>query len=358
MATEHPMKTFDPDDPMLTAYALGELDGGELREIEELIARDPAAARHVESIRAAAEGFGEAFDREPAPRVEPIRPVEIEPKRRSPFIPFLFYASTAAAACFFVVLVLRMSDPRMDVAPADLNAEAPLPAESAAELNDESASNELQRRQSEELRKENDALGQSLEREAASKAMAADMAEPAPARESKDADERLYRAPPAAPPALGEMKARAKTVEGLEQDKKEDAVVLNGFGVVSGRGADTGTLENLERSIVGGKLPERIDTAALLSELGLQARDENEKQILEKLAQTTASASPQPDPEAALVRAVEGFARLVESRAAADDDGWDRVLRDARYAAGDDPKRLEFVGLVEKTRREIGATSR
>jgi hypothetical protein len=62
-----------------------------------------------------------------------------------------------------------------------------------------------------------------------------------------------------------------------------------------------------------------------------------------------------PDPEAALVRAVNGFARLVEARTSAADESWDRVLADARYAAGSDPKRLEFVAQVERARELVRA---
>lgn len=352
------MKTFDPDDPMLTAYALGELEGEELREIEELVARDPAAARHVESIRSAASGFCEAFEREPAPRVEPIRPVEIEPKRSPALIPWLFYASTAAAACFFVVLVIRMSDPRMDGEPADLAAEVPVSEEQAAQLKDEAASSAMERRRAEVLRKEGRVMTDSFGTASSSGPAAARVAEGSSTRESADSDKRSHAPPPSAVPATGEMKNQAKSIAVQELDNKDDVVELEGFVAASGRRSDSGALDSLSSSVAAGKLPPGIDTAALLGELGLGALAGNEEPQRGNMAQTTSSVSPQPDPEAALVRAVEGFARLVEARTPAADADWDRVLRDARHAAGDDPKRLAFVQLVEATRREIGKSAR
>ena len=43
-----------PDDPRLTAYALGELEGGELAEVEAALRADPAAQSAVAEIRIAA----------------------------------------------------------------------------------------------------------------------------------------------------------------------------------------------------------------------------------------------------------------------------------------------------------------
>ncbi|HUG12189.1 MAG TPA: hypothetical protein VMM36_14320, partial [Opitutaceae bacterium] len=74
--------------------------------------------------------------------------------------------------------------------------------------------------------------------------------------------------------------------------------------------------------------------------------------------QMAAASSPMPDPEAALVRAVEGFARLVAERTPASDEAWDRVLSDARYAAGSNPRRIAFVALVGDTRDAVAATAR
>jgi anti-sigma factor RsiW len=57
---------FEPDDPRLTAYALGELDGAELREMEAHLLEDPAARRVVEEIRASAAMLKDGFGQETA----------------------------------------------------------------------------------------------------------------------------------------------------------------------------------------------------------------------------------------------------------------------------------------------------
>jgi len=356
------MKPFDPDDPLLTAYALGELEGEELREIEALVARDPAAARHVESIRAAATGFGEAFEREPAPEVEPIRAVEIEPRRRAPIIPWLFYASTAAAACFFVVLVIRIADPVVPDDDSSLAAEAVVaapPAPMAAGPADEEgvdraaavkqAVGDEVRRQEADLRKEKSmATGAAAAVEEPATALA-DKTESTFGSLQKRDD--AYAAKSAAAPSaakLGETKdaargARAREIEGEMRGG-------NSYRAQSLSRDYAGVLESVRSLLTAGSLPDAIDTAALLAELGLgalQAGDYNERGNLSQMAN---SDSPMPDPEAALVRAVEGFARLVAARTPAIDESWDRVLADARYAAGSDEKRLAFVALVEQAR--------
>src|SRR5690349_7945815 len=52
---------FDGEDPRLTAYALGELDGWEAAEVEALLLSNGGAQEAVEEIRAAAGLLGEAF---------------------------------------------------------------------------------------------------------------------------------------------------------------------------------------------------------------------------------------------------------------------------------------------------------
>jgi Ca-activated chloride channel family protein len=51
--------TFDPDDPRLTAFALGELEGPEREAVETLVERDAQARRFVEETRVLARVLGE-----------------------------------------------------------------------------------------------------------------------------------------------------------------------------------------------------------------------------------------------------------------------------------------------------------
>jgi hypothetical protein len=363
MATEHTMKSFDPDDPLLTAYALGELEGEELREIEALVARDPAAARHVESIRAAASGFGEAFEREPAPAVAPIRAVEIEPKRRAPIIPWLFYASTAAVACFFVVLVIHLADPAALEKESNLAAEAVLQGPPAPDSTDsaavgsdvraaavEQAAGDELRRQSADLRKEKSEIAGAAASAAEPEAAMADKEESSFGSLRKRDDSLAAKSAAAAPPAvkLGETKDAARGARARENEgemRSFDSVARS----IDGRKSYS-LIANLRATLAAGSLPESLDAAALLAELGLRELQEYREGDQANLAQTTRDQSPMPDPEAALMRAVEGFARLVAARTPASEDSWDRVLADARYAAGSDPNRLEFVALVEQAR--------
>jgi Ca-activated chloride channel family protein len=58
---------FDPNDPRLTAYALGELDDAEMVEFEALIADAPDAQRYIEETRATARLLSEQLRRESSP---------------------------------------------------------------------------------------------------------------------------------------------------------------------------------------------------------------------------------------------------------------------------------------------------
>jgi Ca-activated chloride channel family protein len=58
---------FDPDDPRLTAYALGELDDNERVELEALLAESPEALAFVAETRATAELLAEQLRREGSP---------------------------------------------------------------------------------------------------------------------------------------------------------------------------------------------------------------------------------------------------------------------------------------------------
>jgi Ca-activated chloride channel family protein len=62
---------IDPNDPRLTAYALGELDDAERAEIEALLKDDEAARREIETIRRAATVVTSELQSEPCPRLSP-----------------------------------------------------------------------------------------------------------------------------------------------------------------------------------------------------------------------------------------------------------------------------------------------
>jgi Ca-activated chloride channel family protein len=105
---------FSPDDPKLTAYALGELDEPERSAVEAQLRNDPAARATVESIRATARQLEQALAAEPLPATGPVRR---EAPRRSAkllqFPRFYYVTATLAAACVAVLVVIRQPEPRM-----------------------------------------------------------------------------------------------------------------------------------------------------------------------------------------------------------------------------------------------------
>ena len=60
---------FNPDDPRLTAFALGELDGADRDEIEQLIAASPEAAAAVRDIEDTVGILNGSLAEEPAPEL-------------------------------------------------------------------------------------------------------------------------------------------------------------------------------------------------------------------------------------------------------------------------------------------------
>lgn len=95
---------FSPDDPKLTAYALGELDAAEASEIAAAIQGDAAAQAVVDEIRALAGQLEDALENEPVLAAEST-PTVAEPTSPSKIVRFPFYwASGLAAACLLVVL--------------------------------------------------------------------------------------------------------------------------------------------------------------------------------------------------------------------------------------------------------------
>ncbi|WP_169972974.1 YfbK domain-containing protein [Tautonia rosea] len=85
--------TFDPDDPKLTAFALGELDEADRLAVESLLARSPESARFVAEVREMAALLSGTLRKEPMPGLsivqrldldERLRAVPSSPRRRFP----------------------------------------------------------------------------------------------------------------------------------------------------------------------------------------------------------------------------------------------------------------------------------
>ena len=99
-----------PDDPRLTAYALGELEGDESTVVAAAVAADPALQAAVEEIRATAGRLTAALEAEPLP--EPAPPLHVatyhtvRPARIFRF-PYWAVAGLAAAACLVAMFTLR-----------------------------------------------------------------------------------------------------------------------------------------------------------------------------------------------------------------------------------------------------------
>ncbi|MCI0630932.1 MAG: von Willebrand factor type A domain-containing protein, partial [Phycisphaerales bacterium] len=110
------MSALDPNDPRLTAYALGELDREEAAAIERQIAEDESLAAAVNEIRQTASLLSAEFAAEPALGLTDEQRRSLE-QRPEPALnnPWIFRARTlwtgaglAAAACLTIVLVLPM----------------------------------------------------------------------------------------------------------------------------------------------------------------------------------------------------------------------------------------------------------
>ena len=69
---------FDPNDPRLTAYALGEIDPAEIPAIEAQLAACPESRRAVAEVCATAQLLSAELGREPAPGLDPAHRAAIE----------------------------------------------------------------------------------------------------------------------------------------------------------------------------------------------------------------------------------------------------------------------------------------
>ena len=108
------------DDPRLTAYALGELEGAERAEVEKALQNDPAAQATVEEIRRTAGLLQAAFSDERDEPVAPLKATKVAPTdpyaRKNTWtllqFPQVYYVvGTLAAACFAVLLALHTPAP-------------------------------------------------------------------------------------------------------------------------------------------------------------------------------------------------------------------------------------------------------
>ncbi len=101
---------MSPDDPRLTAYALGELTGEEAATVAEAIARDPALKAEVEAIRALGGDLESVLGAEPLPETEPVdlaQPIEFPLGRRAVKTFPYFWVSGLAAAGFAVLVMVQ-----------------------------------------------------------------------------------------------------------------------------------------------------------------------------------------------------------------------------------------------------------
>ena len=105
------MSTFklSPDDPRLTAYALGELQGEERAAVETALRDDPVAQAAVDEIRATVARLEFALASEPLEPAAPEPRTEVyKPKGKVLRFPQVYYlVGGLAAACFAVFVALR-----------------------------------------------------------------------------------------------------------------------------------------------------------------------------------------------------------------------------------------------------------
>ena len=99
-----------PDDPKLTAYALGELEGDERAAFAAALRNNPAAQAAVEEIRATVAQLEMALAVEPTTPVEPVRQLDPYPRKKKATLlrfPKIYYITGGlAAACVALIIAL------------------------------------------------------------------------------------------------------------------------------------------------------------------------------------------------------------------------------------------------------------
>jgi Ca-activated chloride channel family protein len=101
-----------PDDPRLTAYALGELDPAEHAAVEAALRDDPAARAAVEQIRGLAAQLTDALAHEPMPEAAGEKTASRREPAKVHRFPVLYYViGGAAAAGFALFFALRPPPP-------------------------------------------------------------------------------------------------------------------------------------------------------------------------------------------------------------------------------------------------------
>ena len=103
---------IDPNDPRLTAYALGELADSDRIAFEAELAGDPSAWQEVEQIRRAAGNLKTKLEAEPCPRLEPEQRLAIHervaPVQETIGIGFRWWMGLLAGAATLVLVVALM----------------------------------------------------------------------------------------------------------------------------------------------------------------------------------------------------------------------------------------------------------
>lgn len=134
---------LSPDDPRLTAFALGELDHVEHAAVAAAVAADPALQAAVAEVRALAGELTGALASEPEPVAEPLNPPtpapvgnEALPEPAGKVVRFPYYWITGLAAAAFAVLV-AVRDEESPLVPTtrvyELDLHSPAEATSEAE---------------------------------------------------------------------------------------------------------------------------------------------------------------------------------------------------------------------------------
>lgn len=98
--------SIEKDDPRLTAYALGQLEGRDRDAFEKELDQDPAAQAEVEAIRKMATRIGATLEKEPAQALAPAQRASIE--RAAGARPWR-YRWTVATAAGLLVAVFALS---------------------------------------------------------------------------------------------------------------------------------------------------------------------------------------------------------------------------------------------------------